>query len=322
VVQQTTHGIGRNAREAKPRRVRRGRIVVVAAVALAVVAAFRGWLPPAIDRAVAVVDDVRGRDLSEDATFRDDTLYVALYGHPGAPVLGSLGEQEVEAAVDRARRVARGYASAGRPVVATFEIITTVASSSAGADGDYSNEFPESTFRPWIDAAADAGIHVVLDLQPGRDTFPSQLAEIEGLLAHPHVSLALDPEWRVGPDERPGGGRIGTVDGAEVNEAVDALDRLVRRYDLPPKMLVVHQFTDSMVTNRSIIRGTDDVVVVFQMDGFGSLSLKRGSWDRMVAGLPSGAMTGWKNFYDEDQPTPSPEETLSQQPLPIYVSFQ
>jgi hypothetical protein len=321
-VQQTTHGIGRNARQAKPRRVSRLRIVVVGVAVLVVVAAFRGWLPPAVDHAVDVVDSVRGRDLSDDGTFRDDALYVALYGHPGAPVLGSLGEQDVDAAVSRARRVARDYTSSDQPVVASFEIIATVAAANSGADGDYSNEFPESTFEPWIDAAADADMHVVLDLQPGRDTFPSQLAEIERLLAYPHVSLALDPEWRVGPTERPGGGRIGTVDGTEVNETVEALDALVRRHDLPPKMLVVHQFTDSMVTNRSIIRGTDNVRVVFQMDGFGSLSLKRGSWDRMVSDLPPGALTGWKNFYDEDQPTPTPDETLAQLPAPTYVSFQ
>ena len=296
--------------------------MLAGAAVLVVVAAFRGWLPPAVDHAVSVVDSVRGRELSEDATFSDTSLYVALYGHPGAPVLGSLGEQDVDAAIERAQRVARDYAGNDRPVVATFEIITTVASSSAGADGDYSNEFPEETFTPWIDAAADAGVHVVLDLQPGRDTFPSQLAEIEGLLAQPHVSLALDPEWRVGPGERPGGGRIGSVDGQEVNDTIDALDQLVRRYDLPPKMLVVHQFTDSMVTYRSIIRGTDNVTVVFQMDGFGSLDLKRRSWDRMVADLPPGALTGWKNFYDEDQPTPTPAETLAQRPAPTYVSYQ
>ncbi len=34
---------------------------------------------------------------------------VALYGHPGAPSLGVLGEQGVAAAVGRAERVARPY---------------------------------------------------------------------------------------------------------------------------------------------------------------------------------------------------------------------
>jgi hypothetical protein len=254
--------------------------------------------------------------------FRPDALYVALYGHPGSRVLGSLGEQDLAASVRRAQLVAGQYVAYGRQVVPTFEIITTVASSEAGADGDYSNEFPASKFQPWIDAAATERMYVILDLQPGRSTFPSQAREIEGLLAHPHVGLALDPEWRVGPTQRPGGGFIGTVDGAEVNETIVWLDDLIRRYRLPPKVLVVHQFTPTMVTSKHLIRPTPNVHVLFQMDGFGTMSLKVASWDRMVADLPAGALTGWKNFYDEDTPTPTPAQSLSVAPRPVYISYQ
>jgi hypothetical protein len=254
--------------------------------------------------------------------FDPSNLYVALYGHPGSRVLGVLGEQPPEAAADRAQQVAAQYAGFGRPVVPTFELITTVASSEAGADGDYSNEFPDSKFVPWIDVAAARGMHVLCDLQPGRSTFPSQAREIESLLAYRHVSLALDPEWRVGPTERPGGGRIGTVDAAEVNETIAYLDALITRLNLPPKMLVVHQFTPSMVTDKAAIRGTRNVVVVFQMDGFGTLELKLASWNRMIADLPAGALTAWKNFYDEDRPTPTPAQTMAVTPRPVYVSYQ
>jgi hypothetical protein len=297
-------------------------IIGGAAATAAAAIARRAWAATAIDDGATVTQQAVRLNPPSVPGFRPDTLYVALYGHPGSTTLGALGEQGVDAAVDRAQRVAEPYAAFGRPVVATFEIITTVASSSAGADGDYSTEFPAATFQAWIDAAATARMHVLLDLQPGRSTFPSQAAEIEGLLAQRHVSLALDPEWRVAPTQQPGGGRIGTVDGSEVNATVDVLDELIRRHDLPPKMLVVHQFTPSMVTNRSIIRGTDRVQVVFQMDGFGSLSVKHGSWARMVADLPPGALTGWKNFYDEDRPTPSPSQTLDNAPMPMYISYQ
>ncbi len=268
----------------------------------------------ATERAVRLNPPMRG--------FHPTSLYVALYGHPGSSILGVLGEQGVDDAVRRAQLVASQYVPFGRAVVPTFEIIATVASSSAGADGDYSNEFPASKFQPWIDAAARADMHVILDLQPGRATFPSQTREIEGLLAQPHVSLALDPEWRVGPDERPGGGRGGTVGGAEVNQTIQVLDDLVRRAGLPPKMLVVHQFTPSMVTDKSSIRGTANVQVLFQMDGFGSLQLKRNSFASMVSDLPPGARTGWKNFYDEDSPTPTPAQSLEVDPTPSYISYQ
>ncbi len=232
-----------------------------------------------------------------------------------------LGEQGPDAAVARARRVADEYVGFGQPVVPTFEILATVASAFAGSDGDYSNEFPASKFQPWIDAATANAYHVVLDLQSGRARFPDQAREIESLLANPNVSLALDPEWRV-DSGRPGGGRIGTVDGSEVNETVDYLDGLVQRLGLPPKLLVVHQFTPSMITNKRSIRTTPNVQVVLHMDGFGSLTLKRGSYSRVVADLPPGALTGWKNFYDEDRPTPTAAQTLANEPRPMFVSYQ
>lgn len=277
---------------------------------------------PISSRATATERAVRLDPPAPPGGFDPRNLYVALYGHPGSSVLGALGEQSVGPAADRTIAVAGQYAGFGRPVVPTFEIITTVASSSAGTDGDYSNEFPASKFEPWIAEAARRGMHVICDLQPGRSTFPSQAREIESLLAHRHVSLALDPEWRVGPTQRPGGGRIGTVDGSEVNETIAYLDGLVRRYRLPPKVMVVHQFTSSMVTNKSVIRGTPNVIVLFQMDGFGTLDLKLASWNRMIADLPPGALTGWKNFYDEDQPTPTPAQTMAVRPTPTYVSYQ
>src|SRR5690348_1508622 len=49
---------------------------------------------------------------------------VALYGHPGAPALGVLGEQGVDASVQRARDLAARYTPlTGEPVVPAFEII-------------------------------------------------------------------------------------------------------------------------------------------------------------------------------------------------------
>ena len=294
----------------------------VAGGALASSRLFAATSGPINDAATATQHAVRLTPPKPTGGFDHRALYVALYGHPGSGVLGCLGEQSVDASVQRAMAVAASYIPFGRPVVPTFEIIATVASSSAGADGDYSNEFPPSKFTPWIDAAAANGMHVLLDLQSGRATFTSQAREIAGLLSSPHVSLALDPEWRVGPTQQPGGGRIGTVDGAEVNDTIAFLDDLIVRSNLPPKMLVVHQFTPSMVTNKGAIRGTANVQVVFQMDGFGSLNVKHGSWNRMVADLPAESMTGWKNFYDEDSPTPTAAQSLAVAPTPVYVSYQ
>ncbi len=121
---------------------------------------------------------------------------------------------------------------------------------------------------------------------------------------------------------RPGGGRIGTVDASAVNEAIQVVDEIIRARQLPRKMLIVHQFTPSMITNKRAIQGNDKVQVVIHMDGFGSLTLKRGSYERTVADLPDGTLTGWKNFYDEDRPTPTAAQTLANEPQPMLVSYQ
>jgi hypothetical protein len=250
------------------------------------------------------------------------SLYVALYGHPGSTSLGILGTLSVDGAVRRARELADAYRFFGPTVVPTFEIIASVAAANAGSDGDYSNEFPQAKFEPLLRAAEANDFHVVCDLQTGRSRFPDQAREYEWLWTRPGVSIALDPEWRFDAPGTPGGGRIGTVSAAEVNETVAYIDAIVRRDNLAPKMLIVHQFTPSMIQDKTAIRGTSSVQVVIQMDGFGSLELKRASYRRVVRDLPPGAITGWKNFFDEDRPTPTPTQTMANAPAPAFVSYQ
>lgn len=102
-------------------------------------------------------------------------LLVALCGHPGAPTLGVLGEQGNGETLERARQTAAPNAAlTDRTVVPALEIIAPVASAEAGVDGNYSNETPAEALRPLVEAAGAAGIHVVLDLQPGRTDFFTQ----------------------------------------------------------------------------------------------------------------------------------------------------
>ncbi|CAN5572783.1 hypothetical protein BH18ACT3_BH18ACT3_12600 [soil metagenome] len=247
---------------------------------------------------------------------------VAIYGHPGDSNLGVLGEQSVDEAVERARSVAAGYNGiGGEPVIPTFEIITTVASSEPGPDGDYSLESSLDHVRPWVDAAADAGFYVVLDLQPGYTDFLTQARRYEELLVQPHVGLALDPEWRLAPGERHLRD-IGQVSVDEVNRLASWLARLTRRHELPQKLLLLHQFRLDMIPDRGEIRPHPELALVVQMDGLGSQDVKLETWRAVTAAGPEGVRFGWKNFYDEDTPLRSPADTAALQPSPVYVSYQ
>jgi hypothetical protein len=248
---------------------------------------------------------------------------IALYGHPGEPGLGVLGEQPVDAAVARARKVVRGYEGlVQEPVVPAFEIITTVASSSAGPDGDYSAESPIEHIRPWVDAAREAGVYVVLDLQPGHTDFLTQAKRYTELLKEPHVGLALDPEWRLKPGQRHMV-HIGSVDAAEINKTADWLAELTRNNNLPQKVLLLHQFRLDMITDRARVRTDhDELQVVIHADGFGTAGQKLETWNVMRTNAPHNICWGWKNFYDEDLPMFTPGQTVDIRPAPVFVSYQ
>jgi len=250
---------------------------------------------------------------------------VALYGTPGTAALGVLGEQGLDASIARARQHAARYDKlVDGPVVPTFEIIATVASSVAGPDGNYSTEIDPATLRPWVVAAERAGLYVVLDLQPGRADFLTQAKQYQSLLQLPNVGLALDPEWRLGPGELPLQ-QIGSVGIDEINRVADWLASLTRSKLLPQKLLVLHQFRVSMIQGRDRLDTSHpELAVVLHADGQGTQGNKQATWRTLHQDLPGGQLFwGWKNFYDEDHPMLTPEQTVAQvNPRPNLISYQ
>lgn len=250
---------------------------------------------------------------------------LAMYGHPSGPALGVLGEQGTQASVARVRRLVRKYRRVAPDAnfVPAFEIITTVASAAKGPRGDYSARTSIADLEPLVDAAEKAGIVVILDLQPGRSTFLEQAKEYEPLLRRPHVGLALDPEWKLGPKGRPLE-RIGHTDAGDVNRTSAWLARLTRRHALPQKVFVLHQFQLQMIRHRDRVR-TDrpELSTIIHVDGQGSPAAKFGTWGVIRRGAPDGVGWGWKNFVDEDEPMLDVAQTWRQvRPKPQLITYQ
>lgn len=248
---------------------------------------------------------------------------VALYGHPGTPSLGLLGEQGVRATVARAERVADRYRALTRSrITPALEIIATVASSSKGGDGDYSAESDVDDLVPLVRAAREAGQYVVLDLQPGRTDFLAQAKRYRSLLLQPHVGLALDPEWRLRKGQKHLR-QIGSVGAAEVNRVSSWLARLTREQRLPQKLFVLHQFSPAMVRDRSrLVTTHPELATVIHVDGQGTPAAKRGTWATIRRGAPDGVHWGWKNFHDEDEPMLTARQTWRVRPRPDLVTYQ
>jgi hypothetical protein len=248
--------------------------------------------------------------------------YVAFYGHPVASGLGALGEQGPAETLARMQPLLAEYAADGAQVIPTFEIIASIASAGP-TDGDYSEEWAPSAFADWIKVAQENGMYVILDLQPGRDDFLTQAKQYEELLKLPFVGLALDPEWRLQPDQVHLQ-QIGRVNAAEVNRVVDWLAALVRDNGLPQKMLIVHQFKSTMIVDRETLKRRPELQMVIQMDGQGPIPTKDETYAFLTAGTEKAHWRwGWKNFFDEDSPeTASPAYTIDHSPVPVFVSYQ
>jgi len=248
---------------------------------------------------------------------------VALYGDPNVAGLGALGQQDLPASIARVKKLAAAYRPLSDvPVVPTFEIIATVADSSRGSDGNYSAESEVADLRPWVQAASKAGVYVVLDLQPGRSNFLTQAKKYTELLQLPGVGLALDPEWRLEPDQIPLQ-QIGGVDAEEINSVITWLAALTKENRLPQKLLVLHQFQLAMIrAEPDLDYSREEVAVLIHMDGQGTPAQKDETWAAITGAAPKAIPLGWKNFYRKDTTTLTPTQTMSKRPTPLMISYQ
>jgi len=255
-----------------------------------------------------------------DRIFEDQRI-IAYYGNHLSPLLGVLGETGPEGAVGRVQRQAALFNAPDKKGVGAFEMIVTVAQRSAGADGNYSHPSMLVDVERWIDIAAANGLHVILDIQPGRSDFLTESKRYEELLLRPNVHLALDPEWRMKPWQRPGQ-LIGSVSAAEVNQVSAWLSNLVLENDLPEKMFIVHQFQTRMITNRQDLINRPGLATVIHADGFGGRAIKQQTYGIIKVDPPF--YNGFKLFIDEDTRIYQPGEVLqfSPNPVPDLVTYQ
>jgi hypothetical protein len=201
-----------------------------------------------------------------------------------------------------------------------IEIVFSVAQLDPGLDGKYILHTDDATMREYIEFTQEHNILLLIDIQFGKSTVQEEMALLEDYLAEPNVHLAIDPEFAWGRDRTPGVD-LGSVDADIINYAQEELARIVEEHNLPPKVLIVHRFTDGMVRNIDDVDTLEEVQFVLNFDGFGDPASKQQGYDLYVrAGdVPFG---GIKLFYDQDRPLMQPDEVIELNPAPDYVMYQ
>ena len=244
---------------------------------------------------------------------------VAYYGAPQNDELGALGIGTAAQAGKRLLAQMRAYRHGGRKLMPAMELIAVVASNDAGNDNSYSYKQSDAVVEQYLKAARRINALLILDIQPGHADFMSQTLRYERFLREPDVGLALDPEWAT-PGRVPGT-VIGSTDAATVNRVSAYLAGLVKRYDLPQKLLVVHQFTESMIRNKEHLRRRRGLALVLNVDGFGDQPNKIAKYVDFTQPRTR-FKSGYKLFYKEDTNLMTPAQVLKLRPRPDLVIYE
>lgn len=252
---------------------------------------------------------------------------VAYYGNFYSTQMGVLGEYPEDQMLAMLASTTAMWQAAdpSTPVIPAIDYIAVTAQGSPGADGKYRLRMPPDQIEKAIGIANKINGVVFLDIQVGLSNVETEVPLLAQYLKLPNVELSLDPEFDMYGGHRPGT-VIGTMNASDIDFAANFLAKIVDDNNLPPKILVVHRFTEPMVTNYKNITPLPEVQVVMDMDGFGPPSQKIGTYENFIAPEPV-QFTGFKLFYKNDIRVPgshllTPQEVLSLSPEPSYIQYQ
>jgi hypothetical protein len=244
---------------------------------------------------------------------------VLIYGTPGG--MGLLGTLSDSALIARARQQAAAYQRLDptHPAVAGLDLVTPVAQPVPMGDRTWTARASDAVIQRYVELAEANHLLFFFDMQVGLSTVGRELDHLAAYLVDPDVELALDPEFDMRAGGTPGR-RYGQMSAAEINLAIDRLADLVDSLDLPPKVLIVHQFLDSMLPDRGNIHLRPEVSVIICVDGFGPPGSKIDDYQRF--NNPTVQYPGVKLFYRQDRPLMSEAQVLGLHPAPVMVMYQ
>lgn len=252
---------------------------------------------------------------------------VAYYGNFYSTRMGILGEFEPDVVLGKLKQEVAKWEAADptTPVIPAIDYIAMTAQESPGADGYYRFRMPDEHVQKAITMARQVDGIVILEVQAGLAPLQAEIEAFEPYLKERDVHLAIDPEFNMKGGEAPGT-VIGTVSSGDINRATAYLASLVQTHDLPPKVLIVHRFTQRMVTGYEFIEQRPEVQVVMVMDGWGPPAKKINTYKSFIAPEPV-QFTGFKIFYKNDLKPPSerllaPGDLLKLTPRPIFIQYQ
>ncbi|RDC63495.1 hypothetical protein AHMF7616_02100 [Adhaeribacter pallidiroseus] len=252
---------------------------------------------------------------------------IAFYGSPLSKRMGILGELPPDEMLAKLDIEVSKWEKADpkTPVQPALHLIAVTAQNEPGVSGKYRLHLANSVIDSVLLIAQARQALVFLDIQLGTSTLQEELPLLEGYLKMPNVHVGIDAEFALKPGKVPGR-NIGSFDAKDINYATEYLAQVAEENQLPPKLLIVHRFTQPMITNFKKIKLNPYCQIVMHMDGWGSPTIKRSSYQKYIKGEPV-QYAGIKIFYKNDIKRKGwrllrPKEILALTPKPYYIQYQ
>ncbi len=252
----------------------------------------------------------------------DDSQVVALYGSPLSPDLGVLGLFPPDEAARRLLDEAGIYdnLNGDRHVKPAIDLIYGQAQTDPTENGLYIQYLDDASVQAYLDVADRYDLQIILDLHIGRSNALDEVRKIERFLVNPRVHVAIDPEYAVGPEGVPLA-TPGRITGTDINDVQDYLAWIVAQYQLPPKMLVIHQYLEDTIVDGDAARQVPNVDLVLNMDGIGAPSEKADKYQEF-ASRSYAVRRSYNVFILQDHPVLSEDEIMQLSPQPDMVMYQ
>ena len=251
---------------------------------------------------------------------------IAYYGNLYSKNMGILGELPKKEMLEKLLGEAKAWEEADTlmEVQPALHYIAVTAQILPGKGNTYRLRMPFHQIDSVLKMAEQINAIVFLDIQVGLSTLQQEIPQLEKYLKLPNVHLGIDPEFSMKGGQKPGA-VIGWFDQTDINYATDYLQKIVKENNLPPKILVVHRFTQGMVKNYKQFKTVPEVQIVMHMDGWGFPAKKINTYKQFIYKEPV-EYTGFKIFYKNDikgnARLLTPQELIKLKPQPVYIQYQ
>ncbi|MCX6047341.1 MAG: LysM peptidoglycan-binding domain-containing protein [Chloroflexi bacterium] len=254
------------------------------------------------------------------------TTWLTYYGRPDTPIMGILGEYDLDKLTELLKQAAQRYDQANGDqlsVLPAFHLVYGMATKAPGDDNSYLAFLADEVVKAYVERAEKEHFAVILDVQIGALKPADALKPALPWLRYKNVHLAIDPEFAMAHKGQAWpGDPIGFITAEQVNQVQATMQTYMTEHKIEgPRVLLVHQFQDDMIVNKDQLDPNfSQVALTISADGWGDPWGKIGKYNAFVD--KNTQFGAFKLFYRWDEPLMTERQALGIDPYADSVYME